>query len=105
MKVDDQVNEEKWITFEDGAFITTKNWKIRQVVRMVLISSIFAVPFTAILYFTYLDQSDTFRLILQFVGIVGLFFISFRIAKWLGSGLFVKYMNDFLVHYKEDWKK
>lgn len=103
-KIDDQTKEE-WITFEDGAFITARNWRLRQLCRIILINTIFVVPLVTILYFSYVNQSDTFQIILQIAGIAALLYFSFRIARWLGNVLFGKYMNDFLVHYKEDWMK
>ncbi len=97
----EQKEDGKWITFEDGSFISKRNMNIRIIARIGMILGIFSVGFLAI---SYMVISTNFTLVLQVVGILGLFLISFIIATKLGNKLFYSKMNDLLIHYKDDWR-
>jgi len=97
----EQKEDGNWITFEDGSFISKRNWKIRNITRIAMIFGIFSVGFIAI---GYLVISTNYTEFLQVVGILGLLLISFIIAKALGNKIFYKKMNDLLIHYKDDWR-
>jgi len=97
----EQKEEGSWITFEDGSFISKRNWKIRNLTRITMILGIFSVGFIAI---GYLVISTNYTEFLQVVGILGLLLISFIIAKGLGNKIFHSKMNDLLIHFKDDWR-
>lgn len=121
MEIDDQRNEEKWITFEDGAFISKRNWIIREWTRIGIICGMFigfmlfwnvtvlnlvSQSHNIILESAILDDLQTGSLYFSYLGgFLVLAFFSFVIARHYGNKLFAKYMNDFLVHYKEDWMR
>ncbi len=93
--------EGNWITFEDGSFISKRNWNIRNITRIAIILGIFSVGFIAI---GYLVISTNYTEFLQVVGILGLLLTSFIIARGLGNKLFYSKMNDLLIHFKDDWR-
>lgn len=97
----EQKEDGNWITFEDGSFISKRNMNIRIMVRIGIIFGIFSVGFLTI---SYMVISTNFTLVLQIVGILSLFLISFIIATKLGNKLFHSKMNELLIHYKDDWR-
>jgi len=95
--------QENWITFDDGAFISKRNWKVRSVTRITIILAIFAVPFLTISYLT-VKSSSAFSDFVAIFGFIALFYFSFRIAVTIGSIIFRNKFHNFLIHYKDDWR-
>ena len=100
--VEDQ-EQENWITFEDGAVISKRNWKLRNLSKIALSLAIFSVPFIAISYVVVIS-ADGLTEFLAAVGLGALFYVSFRCSRFIGNLLFFKFLNDFLIHYKNDWR-
>ncbi len=118
-EIDDQDSE--WITFDDGAFISRKNWLVRQWTRVGIISGLWigmmALWHVSVLGLVVQSQNLILGSGLLTEGQEGstyvsylatfLFFayFSFRVSKSVGNRVFTKYLNEFLIHFKEDWKK
>jgi len=117
--IDDQDSE--WITFDDGAFISRKNWLVRQYTRLGMNIGLW-LGMMALWHVTVLGlvvQSQNLiigsglltegQLGSTYVSYLATFlffaYFSFRVSKFVGNRLFTKYMSEFLIHFKEDWKK
>jgi len=124
-EIDDQQENEYekagWIVFEDGAFISKNNWLVRQWTRIGLIIGLW-IGMMALWHVTVLGLVVQSQNIILGSGLLTegqegstyvtylatfLFFayFSFRVSKFTGKRLFEKYLNEFLIHFKEDWKK
>ncbi len=99
----EEQEQENWITFEDGAFISKRNWKLRNISKIALSLAIFSIPFLAISYVVVIS-ADGLTEFLAAVGLGALFYVSFRFSRFIGNLLFFRLMNDFLIHYKDDWR-